>query len=82
MRGSEPGGGPYMGDGDNGVAGPGLTEETALAFMYHQDGAHLASTTLPADDTSCAAVFRAVEGFARTCLGAEGPPPFRIGLFE
>ena len=42
-----------------------LTEETALAFMNHQDGAHLASVTLPSDDKSCATVFRAVVEFAR-----------------
>lgn len=42
-----------------------LTEETALEFMIHQDGAHLASVTLPSDDKSCIAVFRAVVEFAR-----------------
>src|SRR5215471_18216840 len=29
-----------------------LTEETALQFMIHEDGAHLASVKLPSDDTS------------------------------
>jgi hypothetical protein len=42
-----------------------LTEEAALEFMNHQDGVHLASVTLPADDKSCAHVFRALVGFAR-----------------
>jgi hypothetical protein len=42
-----------------------LREQTALEFMNHQDGAHLASVTLPADDKSCAAVFRALVEFAR-----------------
>jgi hypothetical protein len=42
-----------------------LSEETALRFMLHQDGAHLASVILPSDDASCAAVFRALVDFAR-----------------
>ena len=42
-----------------------LTEETALQFMIHQNGAHLASVKLPSDDRSCAAAFRATVEFAR-----------------
>lgn len=42
-----------------------LTKKSALEFMIHQEGAHLASVTLPSDDKSCIAVFRVVVEFAR-----------------
>lgn len=42
-----------------------LSEEAALRFMLHEDGAHLASITLPSDEASCAAVFRVLVEFAR-----------------
>ena len=47
------------------IASEPLSEEAALRFMLHEDGAHLASIQLPSDDTSCAAVFRALVEFAR-----------------
>ncbi len=47
------------------IASEPLTEETALRFIVHKDGAHLATVALPRDDRSCATVFRVMVEFAK-----------------